>query len=75
MPSVAEVERPALQVAGKLSAQELAARPPAALGRIADALRGAFAASGAPAALPAGEDQDDEDVIEAVSSEFDRPSA
>ena len=52
-----------LQVTGQLSAQDLAALPPAALGRIADALRAAFASAGAPhAALPAGDAQDDEDV-------------
>jgi len=68
---------PQRQVTGKLSAQDLAALPPAALGRIADALRGAFAASGAPAALPAGddEDQDDEEVLEAMPVEIDQPSA
>jgi len=70
-----EAELRTLQVTGQLSAQDLAALPPAALGRIADALRGAFAASGAPAALPAGEDQDDEEVLEAMATESDQPSA
>jgi len=58
-----EAELRTLQVTGQLSAQDLAALPPAALGRIADALRAAFASAGAPhAALPAGDAQDDEDV-------------
>jgi len=72
-----EAELRTLQVTGQLSAQDLAALPPAALGRIADALRGAFAASGAPAALPAGddEDQDDEEVLEAMATESDQPNA
>jgi len=62
-----------LQVTGQLSAQDLAALPPAALGRIADALRGAIASPGAPAALSAGDDdQDDEEVIEAVAAELDQ---
>ena len=43
-------------------------------GRIADGLRGAFALAGAPAALPAGDDQEDEDVIEAVPAEIDQPN-
>ena len=70
-----QAELATLQVTGQLSADDLAALPPLALGRIADALRGAFALAGAPVALPAGDDQDEEDVIEAVPVEIDQPSA
>ena len=58
-----------------IDTSDLAALLPAALGRIADALRGAFASAGAPAALSAGDDQDDDDVIEAMATESDQPSA
>jgi len=70
-----EAELRTLQVTGQLSAQDLAALPPVALGSIAEALRGAFASAGASQALPAGDDQDDEDVIDAVPVELDQPSA
>jgi len=70
-----QAELRTLQVTGQLSAQDLAALPPAALGRIAEALRCAFASAGVTHALPAGENQDDEDVIEVMPAELDQPSA
>jgi len=70
-----EAELRTLQVTGQLAASDLATLPPVALERIAEALHGAFASAGVPAALPAGDDLDDEDVIEVVPIEPDQPSA